>query len=70
MNEGLNFILRNRPMTMNKPLITEASAFNKRGPCWNSGASHMDEALKVKDFQEMGLFRLFENVKGKQISAI
>ena len=64
-----------RPWTRRKKLMKEGlsedravrSAFNKRGPWWNSGASHMNEALKIKDFQEVGLFSLFENVKRKQI---
>ena len=34
------------------------SAFNKRGAWFNSGSSHMNRALKVKWFQENGLFSL------------
>ena len=37
------------------------SAFNKYGPWFNSGASHMNQAVKVKEFREMGLFSLLEN---------
>ena len=37
------------------------SAFNKRGPWFNSGASHMNQAVKVKEFREIGLFSLLEN---------
>lgn len=34
------------------------SAFNNRGPWWNSGASHMNQAFKISWFHEMGLFCL------------
>ena len=37
------------------------SAFNKHGPWFNSGASHMNQAVKVKEFREIGLFSLLEN---------
>jgi len=32
------------------------SASNGRGPWWNAGASHMNEAYKLTDFRRMGLF--------------
>jgi len=34
------------------------SAYNGRGPWWNSGASHMNEAYPVKHFREIGLVEL------------
>ncbi len=34
------------------------SVFNGRGPWWNAGASHMNEAYPVKYFQELGLVTL------------
>lgn len=33
----------------------QASAYNGRGPWWNAGASHMNEAYPVKYFQALGL---------------
>lgn len=37
------------------------SAFNKRGPWYNSGASHMNQAMKLKHFEKAGLFSLFDH---------
>lgn len=37
-----------------------SSAFNKHGPWFNSGASHMNQAVKVKEFRDIGLFSLLE----------
>ena len=34
------------------------SAFNQRGPWWNSGASHMNEAFKKSYFDRMNLVSL------------
>lgn len=34
------------------------SAFNERGPWWNAGASHMNEAYPVKYFRKLGLVTL------------
>ena len=34
------------------------SAYNGRGPWWNSGASHMNQAFPVKYFRELGLVEL------------
>jgi RNA-directed DNA polymerase len=34
------------------------SAYNGRGPWWNSGASHLNQALPVKRFEAMGLVSL------------
>ncbi|MBD3419672.1 MAG: hypothetical protein GF398_06100, partial [Chitinivibrionales bacterium] len=36
------------------------SATNGRGPWWNAGASHMNEAFKKADFDKMGLTSLFD----------
>lgn len=35
-----------------------ASAYNGRGPWWNAGASHMNEAYPAKYFQKLGLAEL------------
>jgi RNA-directed DNA polymerase len=35
-----------------------ASAFNGRGPWWNAGAAHMNEAYPVSYFRELGLVQL------------
>ena len=34
------------------------SAYNGRGPWWNAGASHMNEAYPAKHFRELGLVAL------------
>jgi RNA-directed DNA polymerase len=36
------------------------SATNGRGPWWNAGASHMNEAFKKSDFDKMGLVSLLD----------
>ena len=36
------------------------SAFNGRGPWWNSGASHMNEAVPTRMFRKLGLVSLLE----------
>lgn len=36
------------------------SSYNGRGPWWNAGASHMNEALPVKWFEERGLLSLLQ----------
>jgi RNA-directed DNA polymerase len=36
------------------------SAMNGRGPWWNAGASHMNEAFKKSDFDKMGLVSLLD----------
>jgi RNA-directed DNA polymerase len=38
------------------------SAGNGRGPWWNAGASHMHEAFKKSDFEEMGLVSLLNKL--------
>ncbi|AUG99571.1 group II intron reverse transcriptase/maturase [Prodigiosinella confusarubida] len=37
-----------------------ASACNQRGPWWNAGASHMNQALKKKWFERLGLVSLLD----------
>jgi len=42
------------------------SALNGRGPWWNAGASHMNEAFKKSDFDRLGLVSLLDLVlKGR-----
>lgn len=36
------------------------SAFNNRGPWWNSGASHMNRAFPISWFKQQGLFSFLE----------
>jgi RNA-directed DNA polymerase len=38
------------------------SAFNQRGPWWNSGALHMNEAFKKKFFDSLGLVSMLEKL--------
>jgi len=38
------------------------SATNGRGPWWNAGASHMNEAFKKSDFDKMGLVSLLDSI--------
>ncbi len=38
------------------------SAFNKRGPWWNSGASHMNHAFPKQHFQKLGLVSLLDKL--------
>lgn len=48
---------------MNRGLSEERgwrSASNGRGPWWNSGASHMNEALPKRYFDQMGLVSLLD----------
>jgi RNA-directed DNA polymerase len=39
------------------------SATNGRGPWWNAGASHMNEAYKKSDFDRMGLVSLLNTIR-------
>jgi RNA-directed DNA polymerase len=39
------------------------SAFNGRGPWYNSGASHMNEALPKKFFDKVGLISTLEKLR-------
>ncbi|GAB0784105.1 hypothetical protein ECZC10_50820 [Escherichia coli] len=36
------------------------SAYNNHGPWWNSGASHMNQAIKNAWFRRLGLISLLE----------
>lgn len=38
------------------------SAFNGRGPWWNSGASHMNHAFPKRHFKDLGLVSLFDRL--------
>ena len=39
------------------------SAWNGRGPCWNAGASHMNQALPRKWFYDQGLISILDTVR-------
>jgi RNA-directed DNA polymerase len=39
------------------------SAFNGRGPWWNAGASHLNQALPTSHFRRLGLVSLLEEVQ-------
>lgn len=45
------------------------SATNGRGPWWNSGASHMNEAFKIRFFDYMGLVSLLGLIKQLQCNS-
>jgi group II intron reverse transcriptase/maturase len=63
-----------RPYTRGKNLmkagLTEErafrSAFNQRGPWWNSGASHMNQAFRKAYFDRLGLVSLLETTRRLQ----
>ncbi len=42
------------------------SAFNQRGPWWNSGASHMNQAYRKAWFDRLGLVSLLDTVRRLQ----
>jgi group II intron reverse transcriptase/maturase len=42
------------------------SAFNQRGPWWNSGASHMNRAYRKSYFDRLGLVSLLDTVRRLQ----
>ena len=42
------------------------SAFNQRGPWWNSGASHMNQACRKSWFDRLGLVSLLDTVRRLQ----
>lgn len=44
------------------------SAFNGRGPWYNSGASHMNQALPKKFFESMGLLSVLEKLQSFRIA--
>jgi RNA-directed DNA polymerase len=60
-----------RPYTRGQNLmkrgLTEArafrSAFNQRGPWWNSGASHMNQAFPKSFFDRLGLVSLLDTMR-------
>jgi RNA-directed DNA polymerase len=39
------------------------SAYNGRGPWWNAGSSHMNQAFPLKYFESLGLVSLLQTVK-------
>jgi group II intron reverse transcriptase/maturase len=45
------------------------SAFNQRGPWWNSGRSHMNQAFPKKYFDQLGLVSVLETVQRLQCSS-
>lgn len=59
-----------RPWTRMKRLMetgiseerAATSAFNQRGPWFNSGASHMNEAFKIKYFEKLGLVSMLNQL--------
>jgi RNA-directed DNA polymerase len=63
-----------RPFTRAKRLMQRGlgeerawkSATNGRGPWWNSGASHMNQAFPRKFFDELGLVSLLDQVRRLQ----
>ena len=58
-----------RPMTRTKRLMDRGlsrerariSALNGRGPWWNSGASHMNQAFPKRYFDRLGMFSFLDN---------
>jgi RNA-directed DNA polymerase len=44
-----------------------ASAFNGRGAWWNSGASHMNNAFRKRDFDKLGLYSLLDKLLSSRI---
>ncbi len=63
-----------RPYTRGKNLMKAGlaeeralrSAFNQRGPWWNSGASHMNQAFPKSFFDRLGLVSLLDTVRRLQ----
>ena len=63
-----------RPVTRGRYLIQRGlpaerawrSAYNQRGPWWNSGASHMNAALPKSWFDSLGLVSLLDTVQRLQ----
>jgi RNA-directed DNA polymerase len=63
-----------RPTTRGKNLMRAGlaeerafrSAFNQRGPWWNSGASHMNQAFPKSFFDRLGLVSLLDTVRRLQ----
>ena len=60
-----------RPYTRAKQLMQAGlpeerafrSAFNQRGPWWNSGASHMNQAFRKSYFDRLGLVSLLDTLR-------
>jgi len=56
-----------RGMNLMKAGLTEErafrSAFNQRGPWWNSGASHMNQAFPKSFFDRLGLVSLLDTMR-------
>jgi len=45
---------------------TKKGAHNGLGPWWNAGASHMNDACRKKEFDELGLVNLLETLLGNR----
>jgi RNA-directed DNA polymerase len=45
----------------------KSSAVNGKGAWWNSGASHMNDAFRKRDFDKLGLFSLLDEVLSLRI---
>lgn len=58
--------LRKRGLTEERAV---ASAFNGRGPWWNAGASHMNEAYPKRYFDQLGLVSLLNEVRRQRVNA-
>ena len=61
--------LRVKPNLMKRGLTEEQafrSAFNQRGPWWNSGASHMNQAFPKTFFDRLGLVSLLDTMRRLQ----
>jgi RNA-directed DNA polymerase len=65
---------RTRMQKLRKQGLSEkraaASAFNGRGPWWNAGASHMNEAFPKRHFDQRGLISLLDTLLRQPIQAI
>ena len=45
---------------------TRASVFNGRGPWWNSGSSHINDAFRKRYFDKLGLYSLIDGLQCKR----
>jgi len=45
------------------------SAWNGRGPWWNAGASHMNEAFNKAEFNRQGLVSLLDSFLGTRATS-
>ena len=67
-----------RPRTRRKKLMSSglteetasASAYNGRGPWWNSGASHMNRAIPKKYLDHLGLVNLQQRVRNLEQTSL